>query len=117
MLQSLLIPENYQGQIKTLNNVSALLQKKNDDCCAVGAVRRSLAGTETKLPQIRLSSTGNRSTSCRHGSYFVCFDDGEDAALLSGIVIANHLDGLISDDKNILHPQLVDCVHCQKVPH
>ena len=96
----------------------ALLQK-NDHCCSADAVRRSLAGTETKLPQIRLSSTGNDSTSCRHGSYFVCFDDGEDAALLSDIVIANHLGGLISDDKNILHSavssQRVDCVLCRNM--
>ena len=68
-------------------------------------MRRSLAGIETKPPQTRWSLTGDHFSSpfCRHGLYFLYFDDGEDAALLSGIVIANHLDGLISDDKNILH--------------
>ena len=68
-------------------------------------MRRSLAGIETKPPQTRWSLTGDHFSSpfCRHGLYFLYFDDGEDAALLSGIVIANHLDGLISDDKSILH--------------
>ena len=78
--------------------------------CAVVAVRRSLVETETKLPQIQLSLIGEQHLNNYNSSdpfiirgfyslpHFLVdtlclyFDDGVDAALLSSIVIANHLD-------------------------
>ena len=79
--------------------------------CAVVAVRRSLVETETKLPQIQLSLIGEQHLKNKYNSsdpfiirgfyslphflvdtLYLYFDDGVDAALLSSIVIANHLD-------------------------